>query len=763
MTKVKVFASLLCFSIFLNVSSQISLSSLRSQGINSKEDLLKMGLSESEISALEKQYLNQVKPIENITESSTGEISKPINKTPVKNEEQVSAPLNTKLPNEKVFGQNVFNNGSFKLKENSDRINPSSSYTLGSGDRISITIWGSSEFNDEFTLDEFGNITPKLVGRISLKGMTFKQAKSIIASRFGKVYNLASSKIAVNLSFSKVISVNVVGEVKSPGTYTIPAINSAFNILSFSGGITENGSVRSIEIKRGGKVVSTLDLYEFLNNPKRYSHFTLQDGDFIVVNPLKNIIEIDGELNRNGSFEIKDGEKLSEIVSYAGGFNHLANKETIGYTTIDNGQYKFKSLNFKENKNLVLKAGDKIEVFKISELVYGVVQIIGAVNQPGKYQFNQGDKLLDVLKKAKGPTRLSYDNLVHVIRVSPVDLSKEIISLNLSNIYDNKSDNIELKEFDIVKVYDKSALIEPDSVMVYGKVLNPRKLAHYAGLTIRDIVLMSNGLKKEADPENIQIERISFDKSDSSNSYIKIIKIDLVKNSDFQIKPFDRIHFRALPEFKFQSSVIIRGEVRYPGNYTLNGRGEKLSSLIKRAGGVSDWAFQDGAKLLRKEDSLGLLLMDLKEVLNKERSKFDYVLKPGDIITVPKINNIVTISGAIGHKFINKAENNVNSPYHNGKRAGYYIKKYAGGYDKKAKKKNVYVVSSNGKVKETKLFGLIKPKIGAGDKIVVNHKEEKQKKEKGEPVNWNSVIENTTIKITGILTLLILANTAIGN
>ena len=747
----------------MNASAQISLSAIKSSGINSKNDLKKLGLSDQDIEGLKSQISNNVVSNSESQEVS-GEISNPINNIPVENEKKISSPKQEKPQQSfEVYGQNIFQTGTFKLEENSDRIIPSPFYTLGTGDRVSITIWGSSEFSEEYTLDEFGNISPKLVGRINLKGLSFENAKKIIASRFGKVYNLSSSRIDVTLSFSKVISVNLVGEVVSPGTYNIPSINSAFNVLSFAGGISKNGSVRNIEIKRDGKLVSTLDIYEFLINPKKFTHFTLHDGDFIVVNALNKTVEIDGEVIRKAKFEIKEKESLSDLVNYAGGLTPYANKDAIGLTSIQNSKRIFKTISLEDDHEI--QPGDKIEVFRISDLVYGQVTINGAVNLPGKYELKEGEKLVDLITRAKGINRVSYNKLIHVIRTNPENLSKKVFSLNLEDAINNPNgkNNLTLKELDIVKVFSKMDMLLADSVTVYGKVLSPGRYPHFEGLTINDIIVMSNGLLREADSSNVQIERVLFNKSDSTRSYIQINKIDLKNDSKFILQPYDRIHFRTLPEFNFQSSVNISGEVKYPGSYTLNGRDEKLSSLIKRAGGVSTWAFLEGAKLKRNEDSLGLLLMNLEEVLNKNNSKFDYVLKPGDVITVPKTNNIVTISGAIGYKVINKSNNMVNSPYHTGKRAKFYIKKYAGGYDTKAKKRDVYVVASNGEVKETKFLGLIKPKVKAGDKIVVNYKPPKQKKEKSTPIDWNTLIENTTIKVTGVLTLLILANTALGN
>ena len=211
-------------------------------------------------------------------------------------------------------------------------------------------------------------------------------------------------------------------------------------------------------------------------------------------------------------------------------------------------------------------------------------------------------------------------------------------------------------------------------------------------------------------------------------------------------------------------TITINGEVKYPGEYSLSGHEDKLSDLIKRAGGLTDWAFLKGAKLNRTENNLGLLLMDLEHTLNKPNSNFNYILKPGDIITIPKNTNIVSISGAIGYKNINQDKNIVNSPLHKNRRAQFYIKKYGGGYDENAKRRNVFVISSNGMVKESVLRGLVKPKIDAGDEIIVQRKKTKNKKEKkGATVDWNQMIENVTLKTTGILTLLILANNAFGN
>lgn len=762
MTRIRLF-------IFINILfsftliGQFSASSIRSLGIKSEADLQRLGLSSAEIESLKKQYLGETGVTSEKTDTAD-ELEDVVSEGPVENEVSVSKPKQEQPVNYDVFGKNVLRSSYFNLKENSDRINPSPNYTLGTGDRISVTIWGASEYNNEFTLDQFGNITPKLVGRISLKGKTFEESERIIKSRFGKVYNLSASQISINLTFSKVININVVGEVNNPGTYSVPSVNSAFNILALAGGVNDIGSVRKIYIKRNGQTVGILDLYLFLANPQKFSHISLQDGDFIVVPASKNYISLIGEVARPFKYEIIDRENLSSVIEYAGGFTPISNKNFIGIKRIKGSQYEFMNVNFEEHSKIKVLPGDQINVLQISELVSGIVEVRGSVNLPGEFQFTEGDRLLDVITKAQGINKLSYQKIAHVVRTNE-DLKKEIISVDLYDVFKSpQSDgNIKLQEFDVVKVYNKSDLFVPDSVQVMGMVLSPGKYPHFGELTLADVVVMADGLKPESDHETIQIERISFDKKDTANSYIKLIKLDFEKDKGFALKPNDIIHFRSLPEFAFQTTVTISGEVKYPGSYTLNGRNEKLSSLIERAGGLSSWAFLEGAKLVRKDENLGVLLMDLKEVLDKKDSKFDYILKPGDVITIPKATNIVSISGAIGYKRINESAI-INSPYHFGRRAGFYIKKYGGGYDDKARKRKVYAVSYNGAIKKSKFFGLIKPKIEKGDEIKVEYKKKRtEKREKGEPIDWNRIIENVTVKATGVLTLLILVDRAFGN
>ena len=768
-----VIQSVIFFSLFsMQINAQILLSSIKNAGIKSEQDLINLGVSRSEIDKLKSDYKNS-------QDESKTTLNKeiPIAKTntPVDNEKEV-----TDKPNEKevavkpsdsiitesaLYGKSAFKNGFTTIKENSDRIVPPNYYSLGSGDRISITIWGTTEFSNEFTLDEFGNISPSQIGRINLKGKTFSEAKSIIKNRFGRFYNLNSSKISIDLSFSKIISVNVVGEVSSPGTYSVPSINSAFNILSLAGGVNNLGTLRNIKIIREGKIISTLDVYQFLNNPILFKHTSLQDGDFISVQPAKGYIEFSGALRRPGKYEILENELLVDLISFAGGFTSYADKEGINIIKVENNALSFNSVSFEsaQKNKQQLNFGDQINVLKISSLIRNIVTIEGCVNVPGRYSFNKGDKVSDLIKKANGLNYNAFKQIAHIVRQKD-DLSKNIISINLNLILKNPQDknNIRLEEFDVLKIINRNSLLIQKNITVSGMVQSPNTLLFYDGLKLKDVIVQTGGLKQEADSGNIQIERVYFQK-DSSESYIRTISLKYPQAKEFELKEYDQINFRQLPEFSFHRTIELKGEVKYPGKYSLNGKNETLMDVIIRAGGLTDWAFKDGAKLYRSQDSLGLLLMNLADGLKNKNSKFNYILKPGDVLTIPKSNNIVSITGAIGYKIINSDKPNINTPFHSSRRASYYIKKYGGGYNSNAKRREVYTISSSGHVKNSKFFGVLKPYIRKGDKIIVEFKQPKKKKEKSNPINWNSIIENTTTKLTGILTLLILANTAFSN
>jgi len=753
-----VFFSVLICLFSGNIISQVSVGALKSAGINSEQDLKKLGVSSAEIERAKAEFFGGEESVSATSGDLKGEVDTETKKDELK---EISVPVvNLKssqlVDDENVYGHSIFRNGSVNIIKNSDRVKAPESYRLVAGDKINITIWGYSEFSGEFIVGELGNITPKLVGRINLKGKTFSTAREIVTSKFGRVYDLKNSQIAIDLSYSQVISVNVIGEVQKPGSYSVPSLNSAFNILALAGGPTELGSIRSIEIRRDGKLVRELDVYEFMFAPKSFENQYLQDGDFIVVNPMQGTVEAKGELKRPTLYEFKQGDKYSDLLRFSGGYSAMANTSNINITRVHNNQLQLFSIEelLAGQKDFLLKNGDEIEVLKVSNLVRNSVSIKGAVHIPGFYPFTAGTKISDLISSSKGLTYKAFTGIGHLYRLTE-DLSYEIKSFQLGKVISSTSstDDLILQEFDQIIIFNKDSFLNKESVAVSGMVNAPGSYDFREGMTLEDLILLSNGAKLEADLNKIEIERVGYKAKTDEGGYIEIFSLTYPNDKGFKLSAFDKISFRKLTGFNYQQTIEIRGEVKFPGKYSLTGNNDKISDLIARAGGTTQWAYLENAVVTRIDGGLGLLLLNLEKVLSDEDSKFNYVLKPGDYITIPKISNVVTIKGAIGFKFVNGTDERINSPFHKGKRAGYYIRKYGGGYDKYAKKNKIYVIGINGLVRKGTFFGWIKPKVRRGDEIIVNYKPKKATKEKGDRIiDWNKTIESMTIKITGIAT-----------
>ena len=491
---ISIFQLLILFS--LSSIAQTNLNSIKNAGVKSQQDLINLGFSQDEINQLKSDYFFQQSK-DNL-ESKLDTVPK-INE-PVVNEADVSTVSKIQQDSVNVsedtilvvYGKNAIINAFASIKENSDRIVPDANYRLGSGDRVSITIWGSAEFYNEFTLDEFGNIFSNKIGKIFLKGKTFSDAQEIITSRFSRFYDFSSSRIDINLTFSKVISVNVVGEVTNPGTYSIPSINSAFNILSLAGGVNDLGTLRNIQIVRNGKVISNLDIYRFLNNPMEYKQPSLLDGDYIIVKPSKGYVEFTNGVRRPGIYEIKKDEKLTDIIGYAGGFSSTANQEQINIISIGKDALMFNSFSYDDalENDLELKFGDKINILPISSLVRGVVEVKGNVNSPGQYKFSQGDRVSYLIVNANGVNYEAYLPQAFVIRKQE-DLTEKTFAINLTDVLSdtNSISNIELKEFDVLSIMDKNSFITPKTIEVSGAVNNPGILPYQQGLRLKDVIL----------------------------------------------------------------------------------------------------------------------------------------------------------------------------------------------------------------------------------------------------------------------------------
>lgn len=673
----------------------------------------------------------------------------------------------------KVYGKSLFNNKNLAVYESATHIKASPNYILGAGDEVSISIWGYSEHNAVYTIDQNGSITPKMVGKIYLKGKKYAQAEKLIKSRFARVYDLKNSEFTMSLNYSKVIRVNIVGEVNKPGTYSVPAINSAFNILALAGGISDNGSVRDIEIKRAGKVVTRLDVYQFLNDPDYKADFYLADNDYVIVNTARKVVKINGEVAREGSYELKKDEGIKDLIDYAGGFRASAyTKRLLVYRYEDNSdetmEVNFDSLNVK--KDFDMKNGDRVSVQPIPKEIRNRVELKGAVNIPGFYMLKDSTTVGDLINMGEG---LRVDAFMEkaFIRRRNDDFTYTRIEVNIEDEVKGKRNTL-LQEFDELSVYSKEDFMNETSVKIIGAVKKEGDISFSEGLTLGDALFLSGGLLPEAAVKKIEISRIAdFDNTSLTPVRMTVQEVEVEdnllseRNKLIRLQPNDIILVRTVSNYKKQEMVVIAGEVLFPGQYAMESADETVMDLIKRAGGLTDWAFLEGATFSRAdgENSGKYIVFNLKELVEEKGEEYNYILRRGDKIVIPKKENFVTLSGAVKYPKVKK-KGSIILPFEGGKSAKFYVNKYGGGFAKNAKRSNTYVETPGGHVKRTKrfLFWKIYPKVELGDQITVLNKKKKDadKKPKSEPVDWNKAIERTTVKLTGLATLYVILSTA---
>ena len=788
---------------------------LRPSDIPSEQVLKQIGLSDAEIAeAMDFKY-------------SRGEYSKGVQDTSnvsfnlSKFYESLGDSLiadTTTYPKARIYGQDIFRNNELSFYQKSLDAKAPENYKVGSGDEISISVWGYSEFSETLLVDDRGYITPSSYGRIYVKGLTFKKMRSLLKSRFSTFLDMKNSEIDVTLSYSRVITVNIVGEVYNPGSYTIPAINTAFNALIAAKGPNQLGTVRNIYIKRDGKTVDSLDVYQFLFNPERSQDIYMQDGDYLFIPPAKHIVEVIGAVNRPYTYEVKSGESVSSILQYAGGFTTNAFTDVVTLKRKEYNTFRVNDVYKDDIKSTILQNGDEIVVNSISNKLSNVVSVKGNIGVSGDYEFIKDEKLLNLLNRAKCIDDKTF-NKVYVIRLNK-DRTKSHLAVDLAAIREdsNHEDNILMQEYDIVRILSVDDFDDEFFVSVLGSVRRPGTFNYGVGMSLQDILLQAGGLTQQAEGSRVEVSRImdydiSTNRLKPRRTIIKRIMIgnDLVMSDDaqmFELKPFDQVFVRENPDFEAAKNIILSGEVRYPGIYTLLSKDEKISSVIKRAGGLTNYAYMDGVKMYRKfevkkkqeerevsisnelkesilsnpelasiyakelsesdenESSIfggdrkiyaydGVYL-NLEKALDSKISKHNIVLVEGDSIIVPKTMDVVHITGEL----MNLEGNSISSPHFKRKRANYYVNNFAGGFTKENRKSNTVVVYPNGIAKKAVNFGLftISPRVKKGSTIIISNKVAKKKKLNDNPVDWNKQIENAMLKVTAVLTLWLLVD-----
>ena len=756
--------------------SNSSITDLNPSDIPSEQVLREMGLTEEEIKdALDYKYQRNKNDDNESQESSFNENSRKF----YKDIEKEYSSLDTVIyPRAKVYGQDIFRNNSINYFQKSLDGNAPKNYRIGPGDQLSISVWGNSDFSDAVTVDKKGYISISGFGRVYVKGLTYEDTKSLIRKRLG----MSASQMDISLIYSRVILINIVGEVYNPGSYVMPAINTAFNALMAAKGPTQIGSVRNIYIKRSGKIIDSLDIYQFLFDPENYRDIYLQDGDYIVVSPSSNLVEVKGEVNRPYTYEIKSTDNVADLIEYAGGYSRNASRNIITLKRFDISVDRFiiNDIHQSDLSTTSLRGADEIIINKIQSKTGNYISLEGTIGVNGNYEFIKGEKLLEFLERSSCLNEYLYTENIYILRLNN-DRKRSHISVNLSKVLKNPSlvENIELKEFDIIKVMSIDDFDEDYIVSIFGSVRKEGEYSYGSGMLLQDLLNLSGGIKEEASGSRIEVSRVmEFNEGNINTERSIVLNRDILddlsvddSSANFVLQANDQVFIRKNPDYKEPINVFVSGEVRYPGVYPIISQGDRVSDIIDRAGGVTDFAFIKGVRLYRSIDTeddqhntsllkkdtfqYNIVSFDLEKVLSSSKSKHNLTLQEGDSLVVPSSVDIVYITGDL----FNYDRSGISVPYISSKRADFYIRNFAGGYSEENDRNNTIVIYPDGSVRKSINLGLfnLSPKVTVGSTIKISSNNNLEQVERI-PLDWNVAIEKTLIKVTGILSLYLLVD-----
>ena len=652
------------------------------------------------------------------------------------------------LDQKKVFGRDIFNNKELTFEPNMNIATPQN-YKLGPGDAVFIDIYGASQKTIEGTISPDGEITIDGFGPVHVSGLTVAQANSKLRSTLGARYS--SSKIKLTVGQTKTIMVNVMGEVKVPGTYTLSAFATVFHALYMAGGTNELGTLRSIKVYRNNKLVTVVDIYDYILNGKLTGNIRLADNDVIVVGPYDCLVNITGKVKRPMYYEMKRNESLSTLLKYSGGFAGDAYTKSVRVVRKTGQQRSVFNIEEFDMASFHVSDGDSVSVDSILPRYENTVELKGAVFRPGLYQLgNNINSVRSLIEHAEGITEEAFTNRAVMHRMK-ADRTLEVVSVDLAGILNGTSADIPLKENDVLFVPTKQDAMIDRTITIHGEVHYPGIYKYADNETIEDFILQAGGLRESASMVKVDVaRRVSDPKATVNDSIIARTYSFAIKDGfvvdgtpGFTLMPFDEVYVRKSPGYSAQQNIKVEGQAMFPGTYTLSMKNERLSDILKKAGGVTDLAYTPGARLERRitpdeklrmqtitnmlnsqsgNDSLDIKKLDLgntyyvgielDKAIAEPGGDADIVLREGDRLIIPEYNGTVKISGDVMYP------NTV--AYEKGKRASYYIDQ-AGGWGDRAKKSNTYIIYMNGTVAKVGHNAKIMP----GCEIVVPSKPKK--------------------------------------
>lgn len=644
----------------------------------------------------------------------------------------------------KVWGRDIFNNKSLSFEPNMNMALPRN-YRIGPGDAVFIDVYGASQKSYQTTVAPDGIITLDGFGPIQVSGLTVAQANSRIREKLGRRYS--SSSIRLSVGQTHTIMVNVVGEVKTPGTYTLSAFATVFNALYMAGGIGELGTLRNIKVYRGGSLISTVDVYDFLRRGHLTGNVRLADNDVIVVGPYEMLAQVSGKVKRPMFYEMKRGESLGTLISYAGGFAGDAYTRSVRVRRKTGRQYSIFNVNEFDMRSFRVSDEDSVSVDSVIPRYENMVEVKGAVFRPGMYEVGgRINSVRGLIEAADGLTEAAFSPHA-VLHRKKADRTLEVISVDVDGILTGRVADIPLQNEDVLFIPTKTEVQEQQTITIHGEVLYPGVYKYADNESLEDFILQAGGLKQTASTVRVDVSRrISNPQALAPDSVIaRTYSFSLHDGfvidgtPGFVLEPFDEVYVRKSPGTTVQQNVSIEGEVVFAGNYTLTSRRMRLSDIFKAAGGGTELAYIKGARLERRPTPSERLRMEaaykmqqeqqrknmidlavktknativqaVQENDKKTQEKFqvpdsypvgieldkaianpggdeDVLLREGDRIIVPQYNGTVKINGAVMYP------NTVG--YVEGKSVAYYIDQ-AGGFASDAKKSNTYILYMNG-------------------------------------------------------------------
>ena len=662
-----------------------------------------------------------------------------------------------------VFGRNIFNIDKLTFQPNLNMATPEN-YRLGPGDEVIVDVWGASQNTMRLEISPDGYVNISNLGPVYLNNMTIKDARQLLKQELGKIYADSANNIQVTLGNIRTIQVNVMGEVRAPGTYALSSLSTVFHALYASGGVSDIGSLRNVQVARGGKTIARLDVYEYIMKGQIQDDIRLQDGDVVIVPTYDELVKITGKVKRPMFYEMKNGESAATLLKCAGGFSSDAYKKSIRVLRKDGKEFSVKTVNDIDYSAFKLIDGDVVTVDSILNRFNNRLEVKGAVYHPGVFELSGSlNTVRQLVEKADGLLGDAFTGRAVLYRERE-NLTKEVLPVDIEGILKGTSPDIALQKNDILYIPSIHDLQDMGKVTISGEVNKPGSYTYADHMSLEDLVITAGGLKESASLVRVDVSRRIRDPKGTTEpdmigqNFSFGLKDGFVVDGEagFELQPYDQVFVRRSPSYNEQVSVTVDGEVLYRGEYTLSTKSERLSSLIQRAGGVSRYAYVRGAKLRRvaneeelrrMEDvvkmvrreigetlatSLGLKVdstftvgIDLEAALANPGSDADLVLREGDVLTVPEYSNTVKVNGAV------MMPNTVS--YAKGKSVKYYLNQ-AGGYSANAKKSQKFIIYMNGQVAEVKGSG--KKQIEPGCEIVVPNKTKK--------LNFATVVSNAT-------------------